>query len=102
MECNDGLKERIVEMVERDRLYLSPEFNCAFLCTYAGLDGRTSLDRLFFSVYGDSCSNVINVARLVFARNLMSKYGLSAEDAAKMSGFSSKKSFERALGLLNY
>lgn len=102
MECNDGLKERIVGMMERDRLYLSPEFGCAFLCAYAGLDGRTSLDRLFFSVYGDSCSNVINAARLVFARKLMAEYGLSAEDAAKMSGFPSKKSFERAFDLLNY
>lgn len=91
------LAERIVEVVEKDKIYLQPNLKLEDLARIMNTN-RTYVYQAINQQMGTSFNELINRKRVAYAERLMtSQSDLSVNDVAIQSGFASLSSFYRNL-----
>ena len=91
------LAERIVDVVEKDRIYLQPNLKLEDLARIMNTN-RTYVYQAINRQMGTSFNELINRQRVTYAEQLMtSQPDLSVNDVAIQSGFASLSSFYRNL-----
>lgn len=95
MEDNlTGLKECILNLFEKDRIYLNPQLRLSDVAAMAN-SNRTYVSRFFNDNNGKTFFEFVNEYRVRYAMSLLKTSSEKLDVIAEKSGFSSRQSFHR-------
>lgn len=89
------LREKIVESLEKGKIYLDPNLNLILFSKHIGTSPRY-LSKLLQEIFGVGYVDAVNSYRVREAKRLMASQNLSVTDVAYECGFSSLSTFYRA------
>lgn len=89
-----GLNERILNLFDKDRIYLNPKLSLSDVATMAN-SNRTYVSRFFNDNHGKTFFEFVNEYRVRYAKSLLKTSDEKLDVIAEQSGFSSRQSFHR-------
>lgn len=89
-----GLRECILNLFEKERIYLNPQLRLSDVAAMAN-SNRTYVSRFFNDNHGKTFYEFVNEYRVKHAKTLLKTSGDKLDVIAEQSGFSSRQSFHR-------
>lgn len=89
-----GLRECIVNLFEKERIYLNPQLRLSDVAARAN-SNRTYVSRLLNDNHGKTFFEFVNEYRVKYAKSLLKRTDDKLDVIADQSGFSSRQSFHR-------
>lgn len=94
IEQNSHLAKHLHQLMEEDRIFLKPS---VFIDDVAAMMGtnRTYVSRLMHQEYGQTFTDYVNNARIMYSKKLLLSTNMTVEEIAMSSGFPSASAFCR-------
>lgn len=94
IEQNSHLAKHLHQLMEEDRIFLKPS---VFIDDVAAMMGtnRTYVSRLMHQEYGQTFTDYVNNARIMYSKRLLLSTNMTVEEIAMSSGFPSASAFCR-------
>lgn len=89
-----GLREHILNLFEKDRIYLNPQLRLSDVAAMAN-SNRTYVSRFFNSNHGKTFFEFVNEYRVRYAKTLLKSSDEKLDVIAERCGFRSRQSFHR-------
>lgn len=93
-EQNRHLSDHLHQLMEDDRIYLQPSIHIDDLAEMMGTN-RTYVTRLMRQEFGQSFTDYVNNARIIYSKKLLVTTNMSIEEVANASGFQGAQAYSR-------